>query len=59
MQAYILWSLDVCVCGGGAAALPVLESCDNVDVNSWANHPFKHPLFLATFTFSVPFFYFK
>lgn len=42
--------------GGGAAALPVLESCDNVDVNSWANHPFKHPLFLATFTFSVPFF---
>lgn len=51
MQAYIRWSLDV---GGAAAALPVLDSCDNVDVNSWANHPFKHPLFLAAFTFSVP-----
>lgn len=44
--------------GGGAAALPVLDSCDDVDVNSWANHPFKHPLFLAAFTFSVPFFFF-
>lgn len=53
MQAYILWSLDV---GGAAAVQPVLDSCDNVDVNSLANHPFKHSLFLAMFTFSVPFF---
>lgn len=52
MQAYILWSLDV---GGAAAVQPVLDSCDNVDVNSLANHPFKHSLFLAMFTFSVPF----